>query len=634
MGNNREPRVARRVAAGGVFAGLLALLALISLALWNLTRDEPAVPVTRRPSSSAVEVKPVERPPAVSQDYVGSSACRECHREVWERYQSHPMAHSLQPAAVEDGLEDYGGRAARFIRGVREYYVERRGSSVFHHERQSDAQGTIYDQAVEVHYAVGSGTRGRSYVIERGGHLFLSPISWYSQAHRWDLSPGYDEHDHQRFERPVTARCIGCHAGRVALDSEWADRFHEPAIVEPAIGCERCHGPGGAHVAWHKSDEPPERAQPSVDPIVNPARLEAERREAVCNQCHLHGELEVLRYGRVDLDFRPGMHPTDVWAAVVTQEGRGSGSTVAVSQVQQMQASACSRKSGGRLGCISCHDPHFVPDRSEQQAFYREKCLACHGESDCQEALEIRQAAPIHDGCTVCHMPRLRASDVPHTAQTDHAIPRRPSVDVAPEPGQPLGSSGPSSFDLRRALLSGLDAARVQGIALARLAESKKDRNPALEAIPLLERAVKAAPDDWPAGNALAIARLFSGQTDRAVEAWQALLDVRPTHEAALQSLAVVEERRGLLDDSLSYYDRFLAADPWHAREWLARGRILRRLGRNGEALASTRRALELNPALLEAYREAAELARREALTEKFARLTETLKRLEDRARE
>ena len=49
-----------------------------------------------------------------------------------------------------------------------------------------------------------------------------------------------------------------------------------PAFVEGAISCERCHGPGKAHIARMTV---PARDAPRQ--IVNPAKLDARRRDSV-----------------------------------------------------------------------------------------------------------------------------------------------------------------------------------------------------------------------------------------------------------------------------------------------------------------------------------------------------------------
>jgi tetratricopeptide (TPR) repeat protein len=623
MSENESSNRSRATAAGVLLAGLL--LATIGAALWYLLRDVP-VGVLEAPDVTATAV--TKRPPGLSIEYVGSIACRECHSEIWDRYQSHPMAHTLNRVDEFDGVEDYVEDVA-FSRGGRTYQVERNGDRVFHHEKQADGDGqVIYDQAVEVNYAIGSGKRGRSYIIDRGGPLFLSPISWYSQKQRWDLSPGYPEVGHQRFERRIVERCIACHAGRVAPDPDWSDRFQNPPILEFGIGCERCHGPGGKHVARQRSG----KAAQGDEPIVNPGHLDAALRESVCNQCHLHGEDEVLRYGRTDFDFRPGMHVGEVWSIVVSQTGaHGAESTTAVNQVQQMLSSVCARQSGGRLGCISCHDPHYASSEAEKGAFYRDRCLACHAASDCSESTESRHRPSINDACVACHMPRLQASNVPHTSQTDHRILRH----AAPSrrDGEHRGQAAEKSevFDAVAVRLTELEQSRVQGIRIAHAAERARSRRLARQAAQLLEPVLRAADDDTRAADALAIAWTLTSREKSAIDLWQQQLTIPPVHEETLFSLAVAFQQQGLPGKALEYLDRLLEANPWQARVWRQRSTLLRALGRNDDALGAARQACEVDPSEVDVYRQLADLCREQDLSVEAAHFESVARRLKER---
>ena len=610
--------------------GLLLLLSAVGWGLWRLTRDDQIAAPPKTPARTELAIEPVEpliKPSAVSNDYLGSAACRECHRAVWERYQSHPMAHSLNLVLDAEQVENYASEM-QFVRGKREYRVERTDDSVTHHERRCDDENdVIYDQSVEIRYSLGSGKRGRSYIIDRGGILFLSPISWYSQGHRWDLSPGFPEEGHQRFERRITERCIMCHSGRAAPDREWTDQFQQPAILEFSIGCENCHGPGGGHVGWQKATLQPAGA----DPIINPAHLDPARRDGICNQCHLQGDAEILRYGRSHFDFRPGMHVGDVWSILISKSALSDGeSTKAVSQVQQMQASACARQSGGRLGCISCHDPHYVPKESERPAFYREKCLTCHASADCRESLARRNSATIEDSCIVCHMPRLNAADVPHTSQTDHTIPRRPGVANRDLPERRAAASDdPRIFDIAEAPLDRLEMSRIRGIVLAKMAEEQRTLRLAQRAEQHLDPVWRAAQDDRFTGDALAIVRFLEHRPEQALELWRRLLTTPPVNEETLLSLTIACQQQGLGNEALGYLDRLLVVNPWHARYWNHRRQLLESLGRREEALAAGLKALELDPAMLEAYSPLVELSRQLNRTGQFERLERTKKRLE-----
>src|SRR6185369_3351157 len=102
------------------------------------------------------------------------------------------------------------------------------------------------------------------------------------------------------------------------------------------IGCERCHGPGDLHV---RRDVRP--TAEAFDPtIVNPAKLPAPLRDAVCEQCHLQGEQRVARLGRSLFDYRPGLPLEDFLVAYVRTE-RLMDYSRSVGQFEQMHVSRC-----------------------------------------------------------------------------------------------------------------------------------------------------------------------------------------------------------------------------------------------------------------------------------------------------
>jgi hypothetical protein len=87
----------------------------------------------------------------------------------------------------------------------------------------------------------------------------------------------------------------------------------------------------------------------------------------------------------------------------------------------------------GALGCISCHDPHRLPQNESRVTYYRDRCLQCHAEPGCSLPQEARLEQSPQDDCAACHMPRKTLAIVSHTALTDHKSPRQ-SLREAPLP--------------------------------------------------------------------------------------------------------------------------------------------------------------------------------------------------------
>ena len=120
------------------------------------------------------------------------------------------------------------------------YTIERRDQRVFHKATRRDATGNVLAEIeAEVRFALGSGTRGTTFLIERDGFLFQSPIAWFAQKERWDISPGYgDPHPRPNFERPISPECLFCHTNQLHHVAQTANRYEPPIFEGHAIGCD------------------------------------------------------------------------------------------------------------------------------------------------------------------------------------------------------------------------------------------------------------------------------------------------------------------------------------------------------------------------------------------------------------
>lgn len=590
---------------------VLSVALFCGLSLWrNRTVDKIPPPLHMDPLSGSTQgpyhqvtpktrqlISQIIEPPAIG--YVGSSQCTECHSEIAEKFQRHPMAQSMSAVPSLDAIEDYERNTSFSPDKIREYGVETTDGLVRHFEQFRDSTGNIvYRQAEAIDFAVGSGKRGRSYLLNRDGLLFMSPITWYSEGAKWDLSPGYDPQEHPRFERRVADGCVACHAGAVRQERNGPDRFAKEPFFELPIGCERCHGPGKEHVDLQYRPWETERR----DSIVNPAKLSPAKRDSICYQCHLHGVSRIPRTGHSEFSFRPGSLLSDAWTVFVSGSTSQSdeASSRAVSQVEQMHESVCFKRSNGQLGCTSCHDPHSIPSKANRVNFFRERCLSCHEEKNhCSLEIPARLNLSPEDSCIKCHMPKLAASDVPHTSQTDHRVLKhlQESRSFLAVPGGPPVPFAPNLFPV-----PAMEIARAEGIIFANFSEPVAS-DFAGEAFIRFQQ-VAMNPHDVALVDAYGMTQMRVGRLDLGKHSLETAFCEMPGNESTIDSLVEINKRSGDLKTAVVWAQHYVDVNPFSSYGHSHLAILLMRLDTPDRAISEAEIALKLNP-LMHATRKA-----------------------------
>ena len=560
--------------------GLLGVIAALVVAYFlhspRETQQPPADSGTPLPSLSTSPF--LNTRPDVA--YVGDAVCADCHQQQFDDYRLHPMGRSLFAVSDFPAVEQYEHTSNPFAVGPLRFQVIRRGKELIHKEWCADARGNVVaEKETAIAYVVGSGTQARSYLSHSDGFMFQSPITWYASPPHWGLSPSF-EHTQFHFSRRIDSRCLYCHSDQPRPNEQSIGQYRQPPFAQMAIGCERCHGPGALHAS-----NPPKAltpGQPDIN-IVNPKYLQPALRDNICEQCHLQGETIVVRRGRSQLDYRPGL-PLHEFMSVFVRAPDITDESKIVSHFEQMYLSACQQKSGGHFSCTSCHDPHRMPPKAEMAVFYRQRCLNCHDAAArkspvtapaCSLPLAQRTANNINDNCITCHMPRNNSSNANHLAVTDHRVLRKP--DQKPRPIAERNSTDLPLVNYHRQLLKPDDEAHSRdfGIAIAELATLADDKVRDVlckRALAPLEQATTHAPDDVPALEARGYALFITGKPVDGLQVLQSALAKAPDREETLDRAMHIANLTGRLDLAEEYGRRLTEKYPkyYHHHERLA----------------------------------------------------------------
>lgn len=219
----------------------------------------------------------------------GPDRCITCHRSEVEGYSQYAMAHSMRRAGNEpDGVVKTPDTTITMHSSPTGYWQS----------LQSGGETSRY----RIDYVIGSGNHAAGYLLDVDGHLFQSPVAYYTSRHTYDLAPGFEGRPNPDFTRPVVEECVFCHSGDPLHIAGTTNQYRSPAFSAEAITCERCHGSAERHLS-----------DPRAGTIINPAKLAHAARDSICEQCHLLGVARVLNPGKTYSDFRPGEPLEDVF---------------------------------------------------------------------------------------------------------------------------------------------------------------------------------------------------------------------------------------------------------------------------------------------------------------------------------
>jgi len=559
-------------------------------------------------------------------EYVDGAVCANCHQDIAETYRKTGMGRSFSIPTAANAVEDFAHANTIFHQpsGLRYTMVQRNGEFF---ERRSQAGFDGKDTNVmeeRIDYVIGSGNHSRSYLHRApDGQLIELPVSWYSEGSGyWGMSPGYDRKGQKDFRRAITGECMFCHNGYPEGDAE-LDRSIFPEKLPQGIDCQRCHGPGRAHVEAARSGHASLVLLRST--IVNPSRLNREWQLEVCMQCHLepshHDPHEQRAFDRAIFSYRPGQ-PLEDYKLYFEPAGHENDDSFEIAHAAyRLRKSACFHNS--QMTCLTCHDPHDIPRGREAVDHYTEVCLNCH------RGVAHTVALPPTSTCISCHMPKRRTDDVVHVVMTDHFIRRtQPRHDLL----APITESTAPEDNFTKVTLYYPAKAPSTPAAEISIAEAQVKDNGIARLQALLERYQPKSPDPYlvladaydregnnaevvrwsrqalakrenyrPAIVKLAPALFAIHQEAQAIEVLEGAVQRYPADDLLLSDLGNAYLRQGEIAQASAALDRAVRANPDRPESHNLLGVIAVRQGDQATAEREFREALRCQPDFAEA---------------------------------
>jgi len=352
--------------------------------------------------------------------FVGAKACGGCHLAEFKNWQGSHHQLAMQPATDAAVAGNFAG-ASFTNAGVISTFFHLGNKFMV---RTDGPDGALHDY--QISYTFGVSPLQQYLVAIPGGRLQALGIAWDSRprdngGQRWyALYPGSKRTRSNplhwtAIDQTWNYMCADCHSTNLRKNYAPQTRTYATTYAEIDVGCEACHGPGSAHVAWAKRSIDRRKLDPNhglavtlgesagisweSDPVTGDLRrsspLRDHREVQMCARCH-------SRRAQIHEDYVHGQPLGDDYRVALLDEGLYFPDGQIEGEVYEYGSFIQSRMFAAGVTCGDCHDPHTARLRAAGNNL----CTRCHIAATYDSPRHhFHQAGSAGSRCVECHMP-------------------------------------------------------------------------------------------------------------------------------------------------------------------------------------------------------------------------------------
>lgn len=372
-------------------------------------------------------------------EYLGTQACVDCHQAEFEAWQGSHHDLAWTPPDALHVLGDFDNAVFEH-KGVRTTFTTEDGG---YYITSDGPDGTL--QTYPVHSVAGIAPLQQYLIETEPGKIQSFDVVWDIENEEWyHLYPDQDlpAYNGLHWTGPYknwAARCAECHATGYQKGYDPVSKAYTSTQVEIGVGCEACHGPGEAHVAWALpgGDYDPARwARVGETGLTMDFSAGAEVEIQQCASCH--ARREAFEEGNP----LPGTPFHDAYRLSLLRDGMYHPDGQILEEVYVYGSFLQSKMYAAGVACTDCHTPHEAVRITDTNAL----CTQCHSTAGNPEFPTLRLAEyddPAHHfhppgseaaQCKSCHM--IERDYMGIDGRRDHSF-RVPRPDLTVQTGAP-----------------------------------------------------------------------------------------------------------------------------------------------------------------------------------------------------